>query len=239
MPRERRDHRSSHPFSDQDRGGESGQTLRNVMLNHAGIYSRHSAIYGVPNLGKRMNPVCWRLFHFAMDRALGPEVNQLRMQVGLPPVEKIAERVWISKRLNLIAVTSAICGSQPDWPACHNTCGVFTLPNEAEAWAMPDDLKRFLGSGPPPVHITPGSILPRHRPRRRLPRHRPVEMGRDRRHPRPSSDLEDRESAAPAHLPFLRGRCASRRRRNDPLGDVVWPSVDRDRAHRGPGLLCE
>jgi len=97
-----------------------------------------------------------------MDRSIGVEVNKLRKSAGLPFVHKIAESVLISKELNLVAETSAIGRKQPDWPDYHHVCGVFTIPNKAEQWTIPDDLKRFLETGPPPVFITLGSILSLH-----------------------------------------------------------------------------
>ncbi len=138
---------------------KAGKPHITVMMNHAGVYSRHSRIYGVPNLGRWMNPFWWKLFHLTIDRSIGPEVNSLRSRIGLPPADTIAETVWISKRLNLIAETSAIGQRQPDWPEHHHVCGVFTVPGAAEPWDMPGDLKRFVAAGPPPVFITLGSMF--------------------------------------------------------------------------------
>jgi len=138
---------------------KAGKPYASVMLNHAGIYSKHMRIYGVPELGKWMNPYWWKLYNFAMDRLIGAEVNKLRIKIGLPLVKKIAETVLISKNLNLVAETSAIGIKQLDWPDYHHVCGVFTIPNVAEQWTMPDDLQRFLKTGPPPVYITMGSML--------------------------------------------------------------------------------
>jgi sterol 3beta-glucosyltransferase len=149
-------HSIHHPV--QTAAEKAGKPHATVMMNHAGVYSKHSPIYGVPNLGKWMNPYWWKLFHFTMDRTIGVDVNKLRKRVGLPPVTKIADTVWISKALNLIAETSAIGRKQPDWPDYHHVCGVFTIPSAAEQWTMPDDLKRFLEAGPPPVFITLGSM---------------------------------------------------------------------------------
>ena len=93
-----------------------------------------------------------------MDRSVGVNVNALRKKAGLPPVTRIADTVWISRRLNLIAETSAIGRKQPDWPDHHHVCGVFTVPGAAEQWTMPNDLRQFLEAGPPPVFMTLGSM---------------------------------------------------------------------------------
>jgi sterol 3beta-glucosyltransferase len=137
---------------------KAGKPYATVMLNHAAVYSKHSTIYGVPDLGRWMNPWWNRLFHWAMDRSIGAKVNAWRTKVGLPPVTRIADTVWISRRLNLIAETSAIGRKQPDWPDYHHVCGVFTVPSAAEQWTIPDDLQQFLNAGPPPVFITLGSM---------------------------------------------------------------------------------
>jgi sterol 3beta-glucosyltransferase len=137
----------------------AGKPYATVMLSHGGIYSKHSQIFGVPNLGKWMNPYWWKLYHFGMDRIMGSEVNNLRKRAGLPPVKNIADTVLMSKDLNLVAETSAICRKEPDWPDYHHVCGFFDVPNAAEKWTMPEDLKTFLGSGPPPVFMTVGSML--------------------------------------------------------------------------------
>ncbi len=130
-----------------------------VMLNHAGIYSKHTPIFGVPNFGKWMNPFWWKLFNYLVDRTIGLEVNKLRKRIGLSPASKIADTVWISRELNLVAETSAIGRKQPDWPDYHHVCGVFTVPNTAEKWTMPGNLKQFLEAGAPPVFITLGSMF--------------------------------------------------------------------------------
>ena len=138
---------------------KAGKPYASVMLNHAGIYSKHTRIYGVPDLGTWMNPFWWKLYHSVMDRSIGSEINKLRKMVGLPFVNKIAETVLISNNLNLVAETSAIGQKQPDWPDYHHVCGVFAMPGSAERWTVPDDLRQFLAAGPPPVYITLGSMF--------------------------------------------------------------------------------
>jgi UDP:flavonoid glycosyltransferase YjiC (YdhE family) len=138
---------------------KAGKPYATVMLNHMGIYSKHSRIFGVPNLGTWMNPYWRKLYHFVMDRSIGREVNKLRKKAGLPPVDKIGDNILISKRLNLVAETSAICRKQPDWADYHHVCGFFAMPGTAEQWTMPKDLKTFLEAGPSPVYMTLGSMF--------------------------------------------------------------------------------
>ncbi len=138
---------------------KAGKPYATVMMTHMGVYSKHNPVYGVPNLGKWMTPYWWKIFHFMMDRTRGVTVNELRKRVGLRPIARIAETVWISKKLNLVAETTVLNGRQPDWADHHHVCGFFALPSRAESWTMPDDLKAFLEAGPRPVFMTLGSMF--------------------------------------------------------------------------------
>lgn len=138
---------------------KAGKPYATVMFNHGAIYSKHLRMVGVPDLGDWMKPYWWKLFHFLTDRSIGQEINSLRKSVGLPPVNKIADSIWTSDRLNLIAETSAICNRPPDWPEYHHVCGFFAVPGHSEKWSMPDTLKQFLEAGPPPVYMTLGSMF--------------------------------------------------------------------------------
>lgn len=138
---------------------KAGKPYATVMFNHGGIYSKHIRLVGVPDLGNWMKPYWWKLFHFLTDRTIGSKVNILRKSVGLPSVNKIADTVWTSERLNLIAETSAICRRPPDWPDYHHVCGFFAIPDSSQKWTIPDKLKHFFEAGPPPVFMTLGSMF--------------------------------------------------------------------------------
>jgi len=137
----------------------SGKPHVSVMLNHIGIYSKHVPIFGVPQLGLWLNPFWHKLISMMMDRFLGPHVNALRKSVNLPMVQNISETVWTSRTLNLLAESSALCHKQPDWPQYHHVCGFFELPDASEPWTLPEDLKRFLDAGSPPIYMSVGSML--------------------------------------------------------------------------------
>lgn len=143
----------------QTAGEKASKPYASVMMNHLPIYSRYSRIFGVPNLGTWMNPFWRKLYHFVVDHMIGREVNALRKRAGLPAVDKIGDNVLTSKRLNLLAETAAICRRQPDWPDYHQVCGFFSMPDEAEQWTMPEDLKSFLEAGPSPIYMTLGSMF--------------------------------------------------------------------------------
>jgi sterol 3beta-glucosyltransferase len=130
-----------------------------VMLNHIGVPSKHIAFYYASDLGKWINPLGWSLYQVLVDKVFGPEINKLRTKVNLPPVKKIANTIWTSHQLNLIAVSAAFCRQQADWPAYQQVCGFFRLPDKLEKWTMPDSLKQFLDAGQPPVYMTLGSMI--------------------------------------------------------------------------------
>jgi len=149
-------HFMHHPL--QAAAEKSGKPYVTLTLNHAGIFSKHSILVGVPNIGTWANPFWWKLLRFIIEREFGPEVNKLRKKVHLPPAGNILDMIGRSQ-LNLVAVSAALCQHQPDWPDHHKVCGFFNLPKEAENWTMPEDLREFLNAGPPPVYITLGSML--------------------------------------------------------------------------------
>lgn len=128
---------------------KTGRPYATVTLNHSGIYSRNTRVIGAPELGKWLYPVSWKVAGFLTDRTIGPAVNKLRKQAGLPPAKDIMNTVITSNRLNLVAESAAIGTRQPDWPDYQQVCGVFSVPDESEDWSMPAELKRFIESGPP------------------------------------------------------------------------------------------
>jgi UDP:flavonoid glycosyltransferase YjiC (YdhE family) len=135
----------------------AGRPYVTVTLNHSAIPSKHVPPVGLPDLGRWLNPLWWKLVRVLSDGLLKPPINELRQRETLPPVGSFID-VWESKILNLIAVSPALCRKQQDWPDYQHVCGFFNLPEQAEEWTMPDGLARFLESGPPPVFMTFGSM---------------------------------------------------------------------------------
>lgn len=138
---------------------KAGKPYVTVTMNHSGIPSRHTHPLGAPKLGRWLYPASWKFASLLMDIMLGRNVNKLRKRAGLTPARDLMNTIMISKRLNLVAESAAIGPRQPDWPDYQQVCGFFSVPDVAEEWAMPVDLKRFIASGPPPVFITLGSML--------------------------------------------------------------------------------
>ena len=135
----------------------AGRPYVTVTLNHSAIPSKHVPPVGLPDLGRWLNPLWWKLVHVLSDGLLKPAINDLRKRESLPPVGSFID-VWESRILNLIAVSPALCRKQEDWPDYQHVCGFFNLPEQIEEWIMSDDLARFLESGPPPVFMTFGSM---------------------------------------------------------------------------------
>jgi UDP:flavonoid glycosyltransferase YjiC (YdhE family) len=138
---------------------KSGLPLVTVTLNHSGIPSRHVTPFGLPRIGLWMNPVWWKLVHFLVNRFLKQPINAFRIREGLPPVERILTEAWSSRHLNLIAVSPVFCHHREDWEKHFHVCGFFDVTESAEVWHMPEKLREFLKSGPPPVYMTFGSMI--------------------------------------------------------------------------------
>jgi UDP:flavonoid glycosyltransferase YjiC (YdhE family) len=86
-------------------------------------------------------------------------LHQLRAEVGLPPVKKLAMfEGQFSPRLNLALFSSLFAGPQPDWPANTEICG-FARYDGRPTPAGSADLKNYLESGEPPIVFTLGSSV--------------------------------------------------------------------------------
>jgi UDP:flavonoid glycosyltransferase YjiC (YdhE family) len=138
---------------------KAGKPYLTVALSHALIPSRHSRFFEMPDFGSLLNPLAWRAARFLINRIIGPHVNGFRKKAGLPPVTDILGSVMTSKLLNLVTGSAAISPRQPDWPDYQQVCGFLPVSDTAAEWDMPPGLKSFIGSGPPPVFITLGSML--------------------------------------------------------------------------------
>jgi rhamnosyltransferase subunit B len=100
-----------------------------------------------------------RVLYRALDRWLAPRLNQVRAQLGLPPVRQVWSRWMHAPDLVVAAWPSWFAPTQPDWPAQTVTTG-FVLYPEAEYGAPPDAaLEAFLDGGAAPIGITPGSAM--------------------------------------------------------------------------------
>lgn len=132
-----------------------------VLLAHNMIPSRHVCPVGLPDLGKWSYPLLWKIVRGIVNRSFLKPVNELKLKEGLLPYSDAMTEAWVSKRLNLVAVSPVLCTRQDDWGEHHRICGFFNVPTEEGAWQMPETLREFLDNGPPPVYMHFGSLMPK------------------------------------------------------------------------------
>lgn len=137
----------------------AGKPEVSVTFAHSMLPSRHLPPHGMPALGEVGNIIEWRLARLAINLVLLPKVNRLRRRVGLQPVKDLLLDGWASHLLNLIAVSPALCPAPPDWPAWNRVSGFLALP-PTEHEPLSPDVSAFLASGPPPVFMGFGSLMP-------------------------------------------------------------------------------
>lgn len=141
----------------------AGRPYVAVQLSAVGIPSdwmHPMGFAGLPRLGHRL---LWKLTRLAVHRVVAPYVNGLRRRVGLAPVQDVLKEVWLSRQLNLVAVSPQLCRRPPDWPAHVEVCGFLDMPNLGLEATMPPDLEAFLAAGEAPVYLTLGSWMPKER----------------------------------------------------------------------------
>lgn len=120
--------------------------------------SRHTPPSVFPDLGRWINPWSWKLVAKISNPIVLPCVNRLRAREGYPLARDLFSEVWESRPLTLIAASPSLYPRPADWPGHLQICGHLGLPEPAQPWAMPDELRRFLDAGEPPVYMTFGSM---------------------------------------------------------------------------------
>jgi rhamnosyltransferase subunit B len=113
------------------------------------------------DMGPRMprlvkDALFWFMDTLFSERLIGPELNAFRATLGLKPVRGIFSSYVNSPQLVLGLFPAWFAAIQPDWPANTHLTG-FVL---HDAWGKPEthaEAEAFLGAGPAPVLVTPGS----------------------------------------------------------------------------------
>jgi len=113
---------------------------------------------GVPALGRPMNALFWKIGGMVMNRMFLPRINTMRSAEGLPSLRNVMREAFLSSRLNLVASSPSLFPHPEDWDDTIQMCGAFHLPEHREPLQLPEDLQRFIMSGPPPVYMTFGSM---------------------------------------------------------------------------------
>jgi rhamnosyltransferase subunit B len=91
-----------------------------------------------------------------IDPALGPGINGLRVELGLPPARSFFGDFVHSPDLSLGLFPPWFAAPQPDWPPQLELTG-FPLYDEGDLHDPDPAIEAFLAAGPPPVVFTPGS----------------------------------------------------------------------------------
>jgi sterol 3beta-glucosyltransferase len=113
-----------------------------------------------PRLGEWGNVLEWKIAAFALNHTLLKDANRFRTRVGLKPFADLMRDGWPSHLLNLLASSPAFLDPRPaDWPAWHQLCGFLELPSHENELVSPE-VERFLASGPAPVFMGFGSLMP-------------------------------------------------------------------------------
>lgn len=92
-----------------------------------------------------------------VDRVIAPRLDPLRARLGLPPVRHVVTRWMHAPDLVIGAWPAWFAPRQRDWPAQART-SAFPLFAEKDA-ALPPDVAAFVGAGPAPIGVTPGSAM--------------------------------------------------------------------------------
>lgn len=108
----------------------------------------------VPRWIKRCN--FWFGERYMVEPLLGPEVNGLRHELGLPPVRNFITKWWHATDLVLGLFPDWFAAPQPDWPS-NTVCTGFPLWDGAAHNSIPPEVDAFLDDGDPPIVFTPGS----------------------------------------------------------------------------------
>jgi sterol 3beta-glucosyltransferase len=132
-----------------------GRPLVTGVLNHGLVPSAHHGFPGLPSVGALLNPLVWRFGRWLVSRALDPHFNRFRALAGLAPSSGFAWDGVFSSTANLVAISPALAGRPPDWPAHHHVTGYWFL--DEPGFVAPPELARFLDGGDPPLIVSFGS----------------------------------------------------------------------------------
>jgi rhamnosyltransferase subunit B len=96
-----------------------------------------------------------------VDSVIAPPVNDLRRELGLPPVRGIIRDYWHAPQRVIALFPDWYAARQPDWPAQTRLSG-FPLYDEPDLSPISPELDRFIEAGDPrmpPIAFTPGSAM--------------------------------------------------------------------------------
>jgi sterol 3beta-glucosyltransferase len=138
---------------------KTGTPHVSVAFAHMLAPSRHIHASGLPELGQWANNIEWRIARFALNQTLLKRVNRFRVEKGLPKLKDLLTSAWPSPLLHLLASSPAFLDRPSDWPEANQMCGFLELPAHEHETLAPE-IDAFLSSGPPPVFMGFGSLMP-------------------------------------------------------------------------------
>jgi rhamnosyltransferase subunit B len=100
----------------------------------------------------------WAFDRGVLDRICAPDINRLRLELGLPPVKRIMTRWMHSPQGVLGLFPDWFALPQTDWPPKVTLTG-FPLFDDADFRNVDEELENFLAEGSAPIVFTPGSTL--------------------------------------------------------------------------------
>jgi rhamnosyltransferase subunit B len=134
-----------------------------VYLAPSNLRTCHDPLTVGPLRVPRWVPMAWRraLWRWIdkrfIDPAGVPEVNAARQAAGLPPIAHFIDHMQGVADLSLTLFPRWLCEPQPDWPHPLHMGGFPLYDPGSAQQGLPDELRRFLDAGEPPIVFTPGS----------------------------------------------------------------------------------
>jgi rhamnosyltransferase subunit B len=98
----------------------------------------------------------WGADRFVLDPLMGPPVNRLRGELGLPNVRRVFGP-WRHSPQRLLALFPKWYADAPDYPPQLRHVGF--LRNDAAVKPTPPEVSAFLAAGPPPVAVSFGTAM--------------------------------------------------------------------------------
>jgi UDP:flavonoid glycosyltransferase YjiC (YdhE family) len=103
------------------------------------------------------NGLMWVGDNVMIDPVIGPAINGLRKDLGLPPVKHFLREWWHTEPVTL-ALFPKWFATAPDWPAYVKQTN-FPLYDESGVSHVSPEVDAFINAGDPPIAFTAGSAM--------------------------------------------------------------------------------